>query len=244
MNGNGGAAIGDSQDCAISVQGKHKRSPVGACIANVRFREILALEQQWFSARLRESVRKAVPKIQGSWMNALSIGSQRAARKVDLFLTDSNDFKFRFPQKGIQLLSSLFPKASFNNQGSFNHGGCRDESNGVVCNCCFEFSCIGFVEQNSCQRGSIHYHHRGNPWSSYPMISSGLRSSSTGKAEHLLRIARSLSCRCGDGSFWRSRERRSRSAATTASVTLSPVAAASSCARRSASGSLIIRPTT
>ena len=67
---------------------------------HVRFREIGALEQEWFASRFSQRVRKAVAEVELCWMlAALSITLKGIEGKVRLILIDGFDLDTRFPEK-------------------------------------------------------------------------------------------------------------------------------------------------
>jgi hypothetical protein len=102
----------------------------------------------------------------------------------------------------------------------------------------------GSPEQDRDQCRGVDDHGRrgqaGSPSASYPMISSAVLGSATGRAELRAAIWVRARARCSRGTAPRSRSRRSRTAAVTAVVRLSPVSAASSRTGRSVVASLIL----
>src|SRR5262249_24632365 len=203
-------------------------------------RKILALEQVRLATGLCESVGKTVAIIQCGGVASLAVATPGATRSIQLFDIDRDDLGADLEQPKVKFAPARVAEPGLDYDRRFEHGRCRDQAHRVIRNPSLELCRIGSVEGDCHDCGCADPHQRGNPCSSYPTISSGVRLSTTAIALQRRRIS-AISCnRAALRGRPPSRRNRSSMARLVAVVMFSPVSCAKSLANRSVSGSLIL----
>jgi hypothetical protein len=90
--------------------------------------EICSFRQQRLAGGLGQGVRETVTKIQGRGMAAFSVFAPGGAGEVGLFGVYGYDLKIRADHEEVELASSGFAAADFENDSGFEHSGGGDEA--------------------------------------------------------------------------------------------------------------------
>ncbi len=116
---------------------------------DVGLREVLALEQQRFTAIAGQGIRTTVADVQPRRMTPLPVLRPRGTSKLKLFCSKRHDFDARAVEQEVKLTGTGFSLTRRNDGDSFEYGKGRDDATLGRGECIRESCGLRFTEQNA-----------------------------------------------------------------------------------------------
>src|SRR2546422_3109948 len=130
--------------------------------------EILALGKQRLAGRFRQSVSKAVSKIQSRGMTAFPEFSPRKARNGKLLRINRNNLDFRPVQEQVEFSACRFAAARFHNDRRFQSVGSREQTSFRFAEQLEKLPSFRLAQEDRQQSRSINDHRNCHPWANSP----------------------------------------------------------------------------
>src|SRR5205823_14370721 len=125
-------------------------------------------------------VGQAICKVQGGRMMALAVGEPSLGGQIDQFGVDGNDVGRDLVKPKIDLGQYVFAAPANQHHACLEHTSRRNQTDWIGDKCSFKPCCLGLTTQDRHNGRGVDHHQFGIPCSSYPMISSSVRLSSSG----------------------------------------------------------------